>query len=211
MDLGNKVLKTGTTTLGIVTKDGIIVAADKQASYGGAGGVGYIAGEVKKIHEFNSDIIITIAGAASLALRAIQNAKAHIKMKDLRERNKSSMKEISSLFSHIALQSLQAGGGVGFLLAGRENNRTLLYEVTVDGIVREVEDYVIDGSGMMHVNAILDTEYKKGLSLDEGIALAKRCIIGASGRDPATGIGYEIWKVTPEKVEKLDDKIWKKD
>lgn len=211
MSLNDKILKTGTTTLGIVTKDGIVVAADKQASYGSAGGVGYIAGEVKKIHGFNDDIIITIAGAASLALRAIQNARAHIKMKDLREKEKSGMKEISSLFSHIALQSLQSGGAVGFLLAGKENGKTLLYEVTVDGIVRKVEDYVIDGSGMMHVNAILDTEYKKDLSLSEGVALAKRCIIGASGRDPATGIGYEIWKVTPEKIEKLEDKIWKKD
>jgi 20S proteasome alpha/beta subunit len=143
-------------------------------------------------------------------LRAIQNAKAHIKMKDLRERQKSNLKEISSLFSHIALQSMQAGAAVGFLLAGRENGKTLLYEVSVDGIVKEVNDYVIDGSGMMHVNAILDTEYKEGMSLEEGIKLAKRCIIGASGRDPATGIGYEIWKVTPEKIEKLDDKIWEK-
>jgi 20S proteasome alpha/beta subunit len=64
---------------------------------------------------------------------------------------------------------------------------------------------------MMHVNAILDTEYKENLSLEEGIALVKRCIIGSAGRDPATGIGYEIWKITPEKIERIEDKTWKRD
>lgn len=210
MNSENNVLKTGTTTLGIITKGGIVIAADKQGSYGGDG-VSYIAGKVKKIHEFNNEIIMTIAGGASLALRAIQNAKAHIKIKELKERKKSSIKEIGNLFSHIAIQSLQSGGIVSFLIAGKENKKTLLYQVSPDGIVEEVEDYRVSGSGMMHINAILDTEYKNTISLEEGIALAKRCIIGSSNRDPATGIGYEIWTITPETIKKVEDKTWEKD
>lgn len=205
------VLKTGTTTLGIITKEGIVLAADKKATYGGSGGVAYIAGKVEKIYKFNDDIILTIAGAASACIRAIQTAKAQIKIKDLREKKKSSIKEIANFFSIMALNGLQSGGIMGFLLAGKEAGEAILYEITPDGIIRKIEDYRIDGSGMMHVNAILDTEYKKNLTLKEGIVLAKKCIIGSSGRDPASGIGYEIWTITADKIEKIEDKTWKLD
>lgn len=205
------ILKTGTTTLGIVTKEGIVLAADKKVTYGGGSGTAYIAGKMEKIHEFNKDIILTIAGAASMALRAIQTARAQIKIKELRDKKKPTIKEISNLFSLIALQALQSGGVVGFLIAGKENNKTILYEITPDGMVREIEDYKIDGSGMIHVNAILDTEYKKNITLKDGIALAKRCIIGSSGRDPASGLGYEIWTITPDQIKKVEDKTWELD
>jgi len=214
MDENSKkhMLKTGTTTLGIVTTEGIVLAADKKATYGSEyGGVSYIAGEVQKIHEFNENIMLTIAGAAASCLRAIQTAKAQIKIKDLREKKKSTIKEIANLFSIMAINALQSGGVISFLLAGKENGKTFFYDVTPDGMAREVKDYKIDGSGMMHVNAILDTEYKKNISLKEGIALAKRCIIGSSGRDPASGIGYEIWTITPDKIKRIEDKTWELD
>lgn len=211
MDKDSKehMLKTGTTTLGIVTKEGIVLAADKQGSYGGHGGVAYIAGKMEKIHKFNENSILTIAGTATFALRAIQTAKAQIKIKELKEKKKSSIKEIANLFSIMALNSLQSGGAIGFLMAGKENNQAILYKIGVDGIVEKIEDYQIDGSGMTHVNAILDTKYKENLTLKEGIDLAKQCIIGSSGRDPASGIGYQIWTITPKEIKKVEDKTWK--
>lgn len=206
--LKGHMLKTGTTTLGIVTKEGIVLAADKKATYAGNSGVHYIAGKMEKIKKFNDDTILTIAGTATFALRAIQTAKAQVKIKELKEKKKSTIKEIANLFSIMALQSLQSGAVIGFLMAGKEKGKAIFYRIGVDGIVEEIEDYHIDGSGMMHVNAILDTEYKKNLTLKEGITLAKRCIIGSSGRDPASGIGYEIWTVTPDEIKKVEDKTW---
>lgn len=205
------VLKTGTTTLGIVTKEGIVLAADKKATYGGDHGVAYVAGKSEKIHFFNKDIILTIAGAASMCLRAIQTAKAQMRIKELHDKKRPTIKEIANFFSLIALQALQSGAAVGFFMAGRENNKTLLYEITPDGIVKNITDWKINGSGMTHVNAILDTEYKSDISLKEGVALAKRCIIGSSGRDPASGIGYQVWSITSEEIKKVEDKTWKLD
>ena len=211
-NLKKHMLSTGTTTLGIVTKEGIVIAADKKGTYAdNHGGVHYIAGEFNKVKEFNENIIMTIAGVATICLRAINTAKAEIKLKELKNKSKVSIKDIANLFSIMALQSLQSGGVMGFLMAGKEKGKVHLYEIPADGILKEIETYKIDGSGMMHVNAILDTEYKENMTLKEGIELAKRCIRGSSGRDPASGIGYEIWTVSPEKIEKIEDKTWKLD
>ncbi len=204
-------LKTGTTTIGIMTSEGIVLAADKKATYGGNGGVAYIAGEMEKIKKFNENIIMTIAGTATFAIRAIKMLKSEIKLKELREKRKVSIEEIANLFAHVALQSLQSGGVIGFIMAGKEDGKTKLFDIGADGILREIDTYKIDGSGMTHVNAILDTEYKKEITLKEGIELAKRCIRGSSGRDPASGIGYEVWTITNDKIEKVEDKTWKLD
>ena len=53
-EIAKHVLKTGTLTIGIVCKDGIVVAADRRQSYGGqGGGVSYLAGTAKKILEIS--------------------------------------------------------------------------------------------------------------------------------------------------------------
>ncbi len=210
-DSKKQLLKTGTTTIGIVTKEGIVLAADKKATYGGNGGVQYIAGTVEKIKTFNEDILLTIAGTATFALRTIKQLQAEIKLKGLRDKRKATTKEIANLFSIMALQSLQSGGVISFIMAAKDGKKTQLYDIGADGILEEIDSYKIDGSGMMHVNAILDTEYKKDITMQQGIELAKRCIIGSSGRDPASGIGYEIWTITPEEITKVEDKTWKLD
>ncbi|MBT7705990.1 hypothetical protein HN747_00940 [archaeon] len=211
-ELKKHILKTGTTTIGIVTKEGIVLAADKKGTYASqSGGVHYIAGTMEKIKSFNENILLAISGTATFALRAIKQLQSEIKLKELRSKEKATIKEIANLFSIVALQSLHSGGAIGFIMAGKDGKGVHLYDISVDGILEEKDDYKISGSGMMHVNAILDTEYKKDITLDEGIELARRCIQGSSGRDPASGIGYEIWTITPDKLEKVDDKIWKLD
>ena len=211
-DAKKHILKTGTTTIGIVTKEGIVLAADKKGTYADqSGGVHYIAGEMEKIKSFNKDILLAISGTATFALRAIKQLQAEIKLKELRSKEKATVKEIANLFSIIALQSLQTGGVIGFIMAGRDEKGIYLYEISPDGILKEKDDYKISGSGMIHVNAILDTEYKKDITLSEGVELAKRCIQGSSGRDPASGIGYEVWTITKDELKKVDDKVWKLD
>jgi len=209
-NLSKRMLKTGTTTLGIVTTEGIVLAADKKATYAdNGGGVHYIAGEMEKVKEFNENIMLTLAGTATFCLRIIKTAKAEIKLKELKEKKKASIKDIANLFSMMTLQSLQSGVATGFIMAGKEDGKVYLYEIAVDGILKSIDDYKIEGSGMMHVNAILDTEYRKDLTLKEGIELAKKCICGSSGRDPASGIGYEVWTIKPDEIKKVDDKVWK--
>ncbi len=210
-NLEKNFLKTGTTTIGIVCKDGIVLAADKQGSYAGEGGVSYIAGKMDKIKKFNDDVILTIAGVATFAIRTISQLQAEIKIKELREKKKAKVKEIANLFSISALQMLQSGGVISFILAGKENGKTYLYEIGADGLLKEIDDYKISGSGMTHINAIFDTEYDKDITLKQGIELAKRGIRGSTGRDPGSGIGYEVWTITKDEIKKIEDKIWKLD
>ena len=209
-ELKKHIVKTGTTTLGIVCKEGIVIAADKRGSFGTSDnqGVSYIAGkDQKKIQEITPEIIVTTAGTASDTRKVIKLAQAELKLKELRSKTKPSVKQAANLFSNIAYQSIRNPSMIPsithFLLAGYDEDGFYLFDIFPDGFLDQREDYTVSGSGMTHVNPILDSDYKKGLSIEEGIELAKKCINASMGRDPGTGAGMDIYVVKKDKIEKI--------
>ena len=209
-ELKKHILKTGTTTIGIVCKDGIVVAADKRGVFGTSDnqGVSYIAGrDQEKIHEVIPNIIVTTAGTASDTRKIIKLVRAELKLKELRSKSKPSIKQAANLFSNIAYQSIRTPSMIPsithFLLAGYDDNGFYLYDIFPDGFLEEKKDYSVSGSGVIHVNPILDTSYNKNLSLNDGVKLAKRCIEASMGRDPGTGAGMDIYIVKKDMIEQI--------
>ena len=191
-DLKKHIIKTGTTTVGIVCKEGIVLAADKRSTYGGDGGVSYIASkDHDKIQRVNDNIVVTIAGVASDTQRVIKLVRAELRLKELRTKRNPSIQEAANLFSNIVYQNIRQFSPImsitHFLLSGYDEKGAYLYEISADGLVQEVEDYKSTGSGMVQCNPILDSEYKELMSLEEGIKLVKKCINASMKRDPASG------------------------
>jgi proteasome beta subunit len=207
-ELKKHITKTGTTTLAVVCKEGIVMAADKRGTYGGDGGVSYIAGrDQEKIHEVTSDVIVTTAGTASDTRKVIKIIRAELRLKELKAKSKPTIRQAANLFSSIAYQNIRQPSMIPaithFLLAGKDKEGFHLYDVNPDGYLQEKKDFIATGSGMIHCNPILDSEYKEGLSLEEGIKLVRKCIIASMGRDPASGEGIDIYTVTKDKIEQV--------
>jgi len=206
-ELKKLVRKTGTTTLGIVCKDGIILAADKRGTYGGEGGVSYIAGrEENKIQNVNEQIIVTTAGVASDLQKVIKLTRAELKLKELRSKQKPTVKEAANLFSAIVYQNIRQFstiiGITHFLLSGYDGHGVYLYDIHPDGYLQESNNFSATGSGMIQCNPILDSEYREGMSIQEGIKLALKCLNAAMKRDPATGEGIDLYVITKQGIKK---------
>jgi proteasome beta subunit len=207
-ELKGHVVKTGTTTLGIVCKDGIVVAADKRGTYGGDSGVSYIAGwDQEKIEEVTPEIIVTTAGVASDTRKVIKIVRAELKLKELRSKSKPTINQAANLFASMTYQNIRQPSMImsiaHFILAGYDSEGVHLYNIHADGFLEEEKKYTASGSGLMQVNPILDSEYKDNMSVDEGIKLAKRCINASMNRDPATGDGMDMYVVKSGEIKKL--------
>jgi proteasome beta subunit len=205
-DLKKHVRKTGTTTIGIVCKEGIVLAADKRGSFGNDG-VSYIAGsDEEKIQKVNDRIVVTTAGVASDLQKVIKLTRAELKLKELRSKKIPSIKESANLFSTVVYQNIRQfspiPGITHFLLAGYDEEVYALYNIFPDGYVQEIKDYSATGSGMLQCNPILDSDYKEGMSTQEGIALALRCLTASMKRDPATGGGFDVIIITKDSIKK---------
>jgi proteasome beta subunit len=208
--LDQYVLKTGTLTVGIICKDGIVLAADNRQTYASGNGVVYIAGTSEKIHKINDRIIATTAGTASDSRRTLKIIGAQIKLKELKGKKRITMKEASSLMSNILFQNIRTPSMIPsiahFLMAGYdENGEISLYDASPDGYLQKVETYQATGAPFESLG-ILDIEYNKTINLEEGIKLAKKVFEATRGRQPGVGDGFDIYSITPGKIKKVFSK-----
>ena len=207
-EVNKHVRKTGTTTIGIVCKDGVVLAADKRGTYGGNGGVSYIASnDENKVQEVTDNILVTTAGVASDLQKVIKVVRAELRIKELRGKRKPTIKEAANLFASISYQNIRQfstiPGITHFLLGGYDSGGVYLFDINPDGYLQEIKEYSATGSGMIHSNPILDSEYKPEMSIEKGVELAKKCINASLKRDPASGEGIDIYTIKDREIKQV--------
>jgi len=193
-----KLIKTGTTTVGIVCSDGIVMAADKRSS------AGYMVAnkKQKKIVQITNNMAVTQAGLVSDAQLLSKLIRAEIKLKDIQTRRHTTVKEAANLLAGMLYQNIRkmsmVPGIVGFLLGGHDNEGPQLFELGIDGSVTRFEDFASDGSGSVFALGVLETLYHKGITVEEGVQLAQKAINAALKKDMATGNGIDVISLTSE-------------
>ncbi|NOZ80972.1 MAG: proteasome subunit beta [DPANN group archaeon] len=188
----NKFLKTGTTTIGIVCKDGIVIGADKRATAGNL----IVDAQAEKVHDIGNEMAITIAGMVSDAQLLTKLIKAEIKIKDMRTLRKTTVKEASNLLAGIVYGNIRrmsmVPGVTHFLLGGKDNTGYHLYDIFPDGSITHIDKFIASGSGSVIAYGVLETQWKPNLSIDEGMKLLAKSVNAAIQRDSASGNGLDI-------------------
>src|SRR3989338_5538205 len=171
MELDKLKLKTtGTTTIGLICKDGIVLAADKKMTLGGQ-----IVSSKKfeKIVIINEDLAMTFAGLVSDVQLITKLIKAQIKLDELKKGKKLRVKEVANMLANLVYYNVRKfstiPGITGFLLGGKDSEGFYLYEMGMDGSLTKFDDYVTDGSGMLFATGVLEANYKEELSIDDGV------------------------------------------
>lgn len=193
-------LGLGTTTVGIVCKDGLVLAADKRAG----GGI-IVDKRAKKVHKLTDNMAVTIAGVASDAQLIIKLVSAEIRLLEIRKERQSTTKEAANLLSGIVYHNIRRPSmipGIShFILAGKDETGFHIFDIYPDGSLSDCIDFLSSGSGSVMAYGVLETLWKKDLSIQEGIQLAVKCINAAIQRDMNSGDGIDILTVTKEGVK----------
>lgn len=197
-------LKTGTTTLGIVCKDGVVIAADKRATAGG-----FIAAkDVDKVVQINENLAITTAGSVSDIQLFIKLLRAELKLKNIKTNRSHTIKEAANLAARMVYESARQyfPSITHFLLAGFDRQGTHLYELYPDGSMSEVKDYISSGSGSPMVFGILESQYKDTITIKEAEDLAVKAVSASIQRDSFSGNGIDVMVVTKDTIKKTVQK-----
>jgi len=203
MEAKDNILKTGTTTIGMLCKDGIILAADRRATMGN-----YIADKkAQKIHQITDNIALTIAGTVSDAQLLVKLIQSEMRLKSIRTGKEGIVKEVANLAARLVYNNIRQmsmiPGITQFLMGGKDMHGYHLYDIFVDGSITECDDYVSSGSGSVMAYGVLETLYKKDLSVEEGVKLAVKGLNAALQRDSASGSGYDVITITEKGFEKV--------
>ena len=198
--MNEELVKSGTTTIGIVCKDGVVIAADKRSTAGGM-----VANKKQlKLAQIADRIAIAGAGLVSDIQLSSRLAKAEIKLKDVQTGRQTTVKEAANLVAGMLYGLIRrptmVPGIVSFLLAGTDESGHLLYNIGIDGSITEKDDFDSEGSGSIFALGVLEAMYKKNMSTEEGMELAMKALNAAMQRDTASGNGCDIWVVTEKGV-----------
>ena len=197
-DFKKNVLKTGTTILGIVCKDGVVMAGDNRGTIGHS----LIAmKDLQKVFPINSYLVFSGCGSATEILKIPKILTAELKLKQLKSKKAPSVHQAASLLSNIEVHES------AFLLSGiDEDGKISLYEL-LGGMANKVKDYTASvGSGMPYVLGYLERLWKPELTVEEGVKLAIEAIKASSARDVASGNGIDVYTITKEGINKVFSK-----
>lgn len=204
-ELKNSILKTGTTILGIVCKDGVVMAADRQVTAGNI----VMSKNTQKVKKINDYLVVSWCGGAADAQRQGKIIAAELKLKELRSKSRPSVRQAANLVSTIAYSSIRQPSMipniVGTLIGGfNQDGSVELYTIEPAGSIIKVEDYDANfGSGMTFVLGLLERQYKKDMTLKQVIELARESLKSSIQRDIGSGYGIDIFTITKEGIKKV--------
>jgi proteasome beta subunit len=196
-------MKTGTTTLAIRCKDGIVLAADKRATAGTL-----IANKfVDKIFTVEDYMAITTAGTVSDVQLLLKLITAEVRLKRLRSGRSVTVKEAANLLAGMVYSNIRKFSTIPgishFIFAGKDDVGFQIYDIYPDGSIAEANDYVASGSGSVFAYGVLETLYKETMSIDEGKSLAIKSLNAALQRDSASGNGIDVMIITNDGAKKV--------
>lgn len=196
-----EILKTGTTTVAVKCKDGIVLAADKRATAGNI----IANSNIVKTYPITDKIGMTVAGSVSDVQLITKYIKAQLKLKKLQTRREVSVKEAVNLLSGIVysnIRSLSTMPGIThFLVGGMDEEGFHIYDLYPDGSIAEEETFISSGSGSPMVYGVLETNYKKEITVKEAKDLVTTAIKAAMKRDSASGDGIDVLTITDSEIK----------
>ncbi len=199
-ELKNSILKSGTTIIGIVCKDGVVMASDRRATAGNL----IMNKNTQKTVQVNDYLAVSGTGIASDIEMQKKILSAELRLKQLRSKKRPTVKEAANLAAMLSYKSIRQlsliPSIVGTLVGGvNEDGITELYTVEPGGSVSKVEDFDANfSSGMPFVLGLLERQYKKNISVKEGVELAVEALKASTQRDVGSGNGIDVFTITKE-------------
>jgi len=194
-------VKTGTTTIGLVCKEGVVMATEMRATMGTL-----IAHKTtQKLFKIDDNLGLTVAGVVGDAQTLARYITAEVELYKLKRGQPMSVRSAATLTSNVLGGSRFYPYYVGLILGGIDREGGHVYALDmVGGAIPD--DYVTTGSGSPFVYGVLEDHYEKGLLVNDGIDLAIRSLHAAMRRDSASGDGYSLASITKDGFVTYDEK-----
>ncbi len=191
--VGYERLGTGATAVGIKTKDSIVLAAEKRVSYGGF----VMSKSAKKVFRIKDRYGMAFAGlfADIQTLKRVMEVQIH--SYEIENMRPISVRSAARLLSVIMYQYKTFPFLSEVIFAGIDETGPHLYVMDALGSLIE-DDYAAIGTGAPIAIGILESNYKKELSIEEAEKLAIKAIEAAISRDAVSGDGIDVVVISPK-------------
>jgi len=177
----------GTTTVGLVCSDGVVLATDTRVTAGG-----FIAHKRgKKLLQIDENIAMTISGVVADAQSVVDTLKYYTGVYRVEKTRKMPVRSAARLLSNVLFSSRLYPYIAEVLVGGVDRTGSSIYSIDFFGSVSQ-EHVVSTGSGSPVAYGILEAEYKEGMPAIKAYPLAAKAILAAMRRNVATGDHFDV-------------------
>jgi len=177
----------GTTTIGAISREGVILASDTRVTMGTL--VAHKKG--KKIYKIDDHLAITIAGVVADAQKTVATLQANARMYRIQRRIAIPVSAAARLVANLFFSYRLFPFMTRVLIGGIDSSGPHLFSIDPFGSIVE-EKYVATGSGSPVAYGILEEKFKEDLAIEETLSIVARALRSAMKRDVGTGDSLDI-------------------
>jgi len=198
-------VKTGTTILGLVCKDGVVVATERRATMGTL--IAHKA--TQKLYKIDDHLALCTAGLVGDLQILARYLSAESNLYRLKRDTLIPVQSAATLMSNILNQRKFYPYYVQLILAGWDASGGHVYSLDAAGGAIP-DKYTSGGSGSPYVFGVLEDSFRDDMTANEGVDLAIRAVTAAMGRDSASGNGIDVAIINEKEFKQIPDEEIKK-
>jgi proteasome beta subunit len=195
----------GTTTIGVVCKDGVVLSSDTRVTMGY-----YVAHKKgKKIYKIDDHLAMTIAGVVADAQQIVDLLKVNAKLYKLNNERRMPVSSAARLLANRLFSSRLAPMVTRVLVGGVDDTGSHVFSIDPLGSLTE-EECVATGSGSPIAYGVLEDRYKEDSTIQDIIPVVVKAVDSAMKRDTASGDSFDVAVIDSKGYRELDDETKKK-
>ena len=199
-NIASQLVLKGTTTIGVVCKDGVILASDTRVTM-----CFYVAHKFgKKVYKIDDHLGMTIAGTVADAQKVVDILTANAKLYKINLNRPMPVSAAARLVANLLFSARYIPLATQVLIGGVDDTGPHVYNLDPYGSLTE-EKSVSTGSGSPIAYGILEDNYREGMSIAELLPIIVRAVNAAMKRDVASGDSYNITVIDKNGYRELSE------
>ncbi len=189
--------KTGTTIVGIIYKDGVVLGADTRAT----GGSEVVDKNCEKIHYIAPNIYCCGAGTAADTEKTTDLIASNLELLRLSTGTPSRVVTALTLVKRM-LYKYQGHVSAALILGGVDVHGPHLYSIHPHGSTQRLP-YTTMGSGSLAAMAVFETRYTEDMEEDKAVELVRDAIRAGIFNDLGSGSNVDVTVIRKNEVAKF--------
>jgi len=200
-EIPNELILKGTTTVGVICRDGVILASDTRVTMGFF--VAHHKG--KKIYRIDDHLAMTISGNVADAQRAVEILRVNAQLYRLNTARPMPVSSAARLIANLLFSSRYAPLIAQVLIGGMDDSGSHVFSIDPFGSITE-EKCVATGSGSPIAYGVLEDKYKQEVAIKDMLPIVVRAVDSAMKRDSASGDSFDVSVIDKKGYRELTER-----
>jgi len=200
-EIPNELILKGTTTVGVICRDGVILASDTRVTMGFF--VAHHKG--KKVYKIDDHLAMTISGNVADAQRTVEILRVNAQLYRLNTARPMPVNSAARLVANLLFSSRYAPLIAQVLVGGMDDSGPHVFAIDPFGSITE-ENCVATGSGSPIAYGVLEDKFKQDTPIKDMLPIVVRAVDSAMRRDSASGDSFDVSIIDKKGYRELNEK-----